>query len=325
MRRLRAYREIEGINQAELGELLGLSPQMISAIESGRRPFNGSLLPTGYADSRINVPDMSEPLHRHKASTGVAAKNRARELLRLGGEVFAELGETTPRMPRLTLERIGPPSTFEELDDLAVEVRYMLGIEESGPIQNLTLAVEKAGVCLIPIVGLQGIDGLSAWVGDVPVVGLSPSVPGDRFRHTLAHEIGHLLFHRTKGNNSEREANRFAGSLLFPRDEFDEAVADQPYLRHFVSLKSTWGVSVASLVYRAHEFSYLDDARYRALQIQMSKWRKTEPGEFTPLHGQLLPKMVELNGGVRSAAARLGVPEAHLNDVTNWNGLRLVS
>ena len=71
----------------------------------------------------------------------------------------------------------------------------MLDHEETGPIQNLTAAAERAGICLIPIVGLPGIDGLSSWVNGVPVIGVSPNIPGDRFRFTLAHEIGHLLMH----------------------------------------------------------------------------------------------------------------------------------
>ena len=110
------------------------------------------------------------------------------------------------------------PMTSNEIEALATEVRLLLSQEESGPIRNLTAAVERAGVCLIPLVGLSGIDGMSGWVEDQPVIGLSPTVSGDRFRFSLTHELAHLLFHTTKGAVTENQANRFAGAHLVPHD-----------------------------------------------------------------------------------------------------------
>lgn len=323
MNRLRTYRDLEGISQQDLGELLGISPQMVSAVESGRRSYAGGLAAMGYSDARFMIPPMSEPLHRHRASTSVTAKKRAKELLRLAGEIFAELCDRTERAPRLRLERHLSPVSLEELEDLAVEVRYALDHEEMGPIQNLTSAIERAGVCVIPIAGLPGIDGLSSWVDGVPVIGLAPNVPGDRFRLTLGHELGHLLLHSRKTETAEGEANRFAGALLFPQAEFDAAMPERPQLRDFISLKSAWGVSVAALVYRAHELDYINDARYRALQIQMSKWHKSEPGTFEAAHGQLFSRLVDANGGVASVARSLGVNQNHLNMLSRWSHLRL--
>lgn len=310
------------MNQQELGDLLGLSPQMVSAVESGRRAFSGSLHAIGYSDDRMALPDMSAPLHRHRASTRATTKKRAQELLRLAGEVFGELSDRTERAPQLMLERHTPPMSLDELEDLAVDVRCSLEHEEQGPIRNLTAAVERAGVCLVPIAGLEGIDGISAWVNGVPVIGLSPHVPGDRFRFSLSHELGHLLFHARKTDSTEGEANRFAGALLFPQSEFDAAMPERPTLRDFIALKSSWGMAVSAIVYRAHELDYIDDARYRALQIQMSKWRKHEPGTFEPVHGNLVQRLVEVNGGPDAVAADLGVNRQHLSELLNWSHLR---
>lgn len=323
MNRLRAYRAIEDLNQEELGAILNLSPQMISAIESGRRTFAGSLEPLGYSDQRMELPDMSEPLHRQRAATKVTARRRAQELLRLAGEVFVELRDRTPGAPRLALEHLGPAATPDDLEDLALEVRAAVRHEETGPIRNLTASVEEAGVCIIPIVGLPGIDGLSAWVAGVPVIGVAPNVSGDRFRLTLGHELAHLLVHRRKTDATESEANRFAGALLIPRDDFDAAMPARPQLRDFIALKSAWGVSVAALVYRAHELEYVDDKRYRALQIQMAKWRRVEPGRFDPVPGALLRRLIEVNQGLTSVSKTLGVNVRHLGELTNWSHLRL--
>ena len=207
--RLRAYRHIEGITQEDLAHILGISPQMVSAVESGRRELAADLVVLDYSNERMELPDMSEPLHRQRSSTKVAATARAQELLRLAGEVFGDLLASTPKVPSVILERVPAPPTLDEVEDLASDVRLLIGQEEHGPVQNLTSAVERAGVCLIPIAGLKGIDGLSSWVGEkqIPVIGISPSIPGDRFRFTLAHELGHLIMHKKKGEQSEHKAN----------------------------------------------------------------------------------------------------------------------
>lgn len=320
MNRLRAYRDIEGLNQGELAEILGISVPMVSAIESGRRSFSGDLEALGYGHDRLSVPDMSEPIHRARASTAVAAKKRAKELLRLAGEVFGELHAVTPNAPDILLRR---QAMTTDVEGLSGELRSILGQEESGPVRNLTALVERAGVCLVPIANLPGIDGISAWVNGIPVIGVDPSVPGDRFRFTVPHECAHLMVHDRRHDTVENEANHFAGAFLFPRDDFDAAMIDKPKLTDFVQLKSHWGMSVAAIIYRAHQLNYIDDARYRALQIQMSKWRKTEPGQFQPRVGTLFTRLVEVNGGASAVAKRLGVNITHLRELMNWNRLRL--
>ncbi|MEZ5282365.1 MAG: ImmA/IrrE family metallo-endopeptidase [Acidimicrobiales bacterium] len=267
---------------------------------------------------------MSKPLHRQRASTPAKARYEAHELVRLAGEVFGELRDVTPRTPITAIERVSAPSTVDELEELAVDTRSLLRHEETGPIHKLTAAIERAGVCLVPIVSDERISGLSSWVDGVPVIGVNPNQPGDRFRLTLGHELAHLMFHTRPTDLTENEANRFAAALLFPLDDFEAALPDRPTLRDFVELKSTWGISVAASVYRAHEIDRIDDQRYRALQIQMSKWRKNEPARFDATHGTLFNRLIEVNGGVNDVARRLGVNASHVRRLTNWSHLRVV-
>lgn len=324
MNRLRAYRSIEGLTQEQLGELLGVSGPTVSGLEMGRRePTPEDMARIGYALQRVELPDMSAPLHRQRASTKAPVKARAQELLRLAGETFGELHKQTVGAPAMTLHRFPTPESDEQIEDMALEVRALLGLEGHGPIRNLTLAVENASVCLIPIAGLPGIDGLSSWVEGVPVIGVSPSVPGDRFRFTLAHELGHLLMHRKRTDDSENEAYRFAGALLFPEEDFREAMAKYPQLRDFVFLKAQWGMAISAQVRRAHTLQIIDDARYRSLQIQMGKWRKVEPGAFDPAYGQLFPRLLEANGGPDEVARLLGLNKDHIVDTVRWHHLRV--
>ena len=319
MNRLRSYRGIEQITQEELGEKLEISKELVSGIESGRRSPTCDLRRIGYASDRLTVPEMTEPLHRQRASTRAAAQRRAKELMRLAGEVALEL-QPSPRR-NIRLERLGPLRGDNEIAEVADDVRIgVLEQEEAAPIRNLTAAVERAGVCLVPLVGLPGIDGLSTWVEQQqPVIGLNVDVPGDRFRLTLAHELAHLVLHTKKMETTEDEAYKFASTLLIPDDEFEAAMSTERLsIRDFLGLKSSWGVSVKALVYRAHETGHLNYRSYRSMQIQMSKWRNREPASFPIVPGTLLSDLASEHGGYRECAASLGINVDHLRLITNW-------
>lgn len=329
--RLLSYRKLVGISQAELADLIGVSANTISLIERGRRDFDLDVTALRYSGERFRAfPTMSEPLHRARASTLVAARDRAKELLRLAGEVFIELAPTVERVPKPLLPRVPEPFGPADVDEFAEEVRIgVLNQERDTPITNLTALVERAGIILVPIVGLPGIDGLSSWVGlggtSYPIIGIDPSKPGDRYRLTLLHEVGHLAMHRRASESGEDQANAFARAVLIPTDKLEELFeGSAPTLSDFVRAKSAWGVSVAALIYGSHRLGLIDDRRYRSLQIQMARWKRKEPGQFPSVAGGLLPQLVETAGGVGPVAERLGIDPRHVREVTNWQSLRTV-
>lgn len=341
MNRLTAYRHLEGLSQAELADRLAVPPQRVSEVERGVRvaAFDTGLL--GYSSVRADsLPDMTEPLHRHYTRTRESAKRRAKELVRLGGEVFAELRRDTRVVVRLERELASVERALDDIEDLATEVRQsILDVEEQGPIRNLTSAVERAGIAIVPIRELssddgddpQTIDGLSSWVDGQPTIGLDPDVPGERFRFSLAHEVGHLVLHARKHAYAEDEANRFAGALLAPRSTMEYALRDAkvPTLSDFLHLKTTLGLSVAALIYRARDLGLISAERYRSLQIQKSTiWgRRHEPNDSVVATPGLLGKMIEHRGGVAKASVQLGVPSEHLALLIEWERqprLRLV-
>ena len=123
MNRLRSFRRIEQINQDILGELLGISKQLVSAIESGRRTATCDITRLGYSPGRFEVAQMTEPLHRQRASTSMASTRRAQELLRLAGEAFCDLLEAIPHAYKNRLERYGSPVSLASVSDAAQDVR----------------------------------------------------------------------------------------------------------------------------------------------------------------------------------------------------------
>ena len=104
-----SYRWIEGINQDELGKLLGISPQLVSAIESGRRSPTCDIAPLGYGSSKIESAEMTEPLHRQRAATHVASTRRAKETpaTRRRKRSLA-CSRSSPKRRKNKLEPLGP-------------------------------------------------------------------------------------------------------------------------------------------------------------------------------------------------------------------------
>ena len=60
-------------------------------------------------------------------------------------------------------------------------------------------------------------------------------------------------------------------------------------------------------------------ARFRS----RAKWHRVEPATFDPAYGELLAKLVDVNGGTSAVADDLGVNRDHLAMLTNWSHLRL--
>ncbi len=63
-----------------------------------------------------------------------------------------------------------------------------------------------------------------------PLFFINVTIPADRVRFSLAHEIGHIVVHQLPTDDMEREADRFAAEFLMPES------AVRPDLTMFHSL-----------------------------------------------------------------------------------------
>lgn len=109
-------------------------------------------------------------------------------------------------------------------------------------------------------------------------------------RHTLAHELAHLLLHRYPGEDMERGADAFASAFLMPANDIRPYFAGKKIdLRLLAALKPEWRVSMQSLLYRAITLGYVsgNQARYLWQQFSMKKLRLREPSELDFANEQL--------------------------------------
>lgn len=187
-----------------------------------------------------------------------------------------------------------------EIEDVARTIReaWML---PAGPIPNMVELLEENGGIVIPCdFGSDLIDAISQRIDGLPVLFfVNTSAPADRVRHTLAHELGHMVLHTTgfkDDDEMEREADEFAGAFLLPYDEIRVHLRKFD-LRHLANMKSYWKVSMASIAVRASRLNLVSQYQTKRFFMEMSMlgYRKREPNEPPPEAPKMLRAMVDFH------------------------------
>lgn len=162
----------------------------------------------------------------------------------------------------------------------ALRAHWGLGYQ---PIADMVRLLESRGVRVFALAeDNQNVDAYSYWHGAVPFVFLNTFKSAERSRFDAAHELGHLVLHRSRGPESrtaEREADQFSAAFLVPPEDL---IANAPRLmsvQQLVRHKQRWGVSVSALARCAFTAGLVSDWHYRALCKQMSVlgYRTHEP------------------------------------------------
>lgn len=168
-----------------------------------------------------------------------------------------------------------------------------------GAINNLTMLVESAGVIIIESdFGTNGIDGTSLWISETPpLIFINKDLPQDRYRFTLAHELGHLIMHDIPHENMEDEADEFASELLLQTSEFKASTfqfGSKPTLKQLAQIKPYWKVSIASMITKLRKINQISEDTKKSLFIMMSnaKIRMNEPQGFDKEKPSLLKKIL---------------------------------
>jgi Zn-dependent peptidase ImmA (M78 family)/transcriptional regulator with XRE-family HTH domain len=174
-----------------------------------------------------------------------------------------------------------------------------------GPVRGLVDWMESAGIFVVADdFGVSSrVDGLSQWVSDHPVVMVNASMPTDRQRWTLAHELGHLVLHTEYiDDNAEQQADEFAAEFLMPADQI-APMLKRLRLGDLVELKRAWGTSMAAIVERAVTLGALrPDQRtafYKAMNAKGYRYREPASDEIapeTPRLGSHIGKSLQARG-----------------------------
>lgn len=275
--------------------------------------------------TRARLPAVSTPLYRSNASALKTARAKLEARTEWTQEV-AYLLEDYVDYPAVNLPERSflDPEQISNADiEAAAEECRLLWQLGRGPIQNLALAAESAGILIVrEETEISAIEGLSSWstlLGRPIVVLSADKANAFRSRFDLAHEIGHLILHkhipradeRDRYNQMEKQAHWFAAALLLPAETFAGEVRVPPSLDNLLILKQRWGASVAAMMMRCHALGLLnDDEKLALFKRRSARWgSKAEPGDdkWEPEAPRLLRRTVELLVGEGIVPAE-GIP-----------------
>ncbi|WP_336758553.1 XRE family transcriptional regulator [Aeromonas hydrophila] len=306
-------RRMLGLSQTELAARVGIVQGTLSKIEQGLKPvtIEQTLLfaealschPSFFSlpERLYGGPISANPMYRKKASVGLKVLDR------LLAEMNVRIGHIRKLMQFVDY-RPELPLPFYDLDDyegdptkIAENVRrawYM----PNGPVRNLVEWLERAGIIIVECdMDDAGLSGVSYHIhGLPPLIFINKNQPMDRYRFTLAHELGHLVMHKIPNPNMEEEANMFAAELLMPSREIAPYLQDLT-IEKAAYMKPFWRVSMAALIYRAKVLNQISSGQYEYIWRQMSarRYRINEPvqleqlGESPSLMPELFKQMKE--------------------------------
>lgn len=175
----------------------------------------------------------------------------------------------------------------EDIDSIASEVRDYWGLSDD-PIEDLLLIMENAGLVIgEDYFDSARLDGISKWFEDRPVVLLAKDKNGGvRRRFDAAHELGHMILHRSLTPDHlrdhltlvEEQAMVFAGAFLLPASSFASDIRDVT-LEAFADVKPRWKVSIGAMIKRARSVNLISPEHERNLWKYYSyrRWRGNEP------------------------------------------------
>ncbi|MGB7420913.1 MAG: ImmA/IrrE family metallo-endopeptidase [Comamonas sp.] len=307
---LRVARQLRGLQQGDAAQRLGISQAMLSRVENRLSPFAGDLIDRAatvfgmprtffvQTDTVLGAPVSVHPMWRKKAAVS------AREMDQIVAELNVRLMHMRRLLRAVEIEATYPiPSLpvdeFESVERIAALARAQWQMP-AGPIHNLTRALEAAGIVVVhsDMAG-SAVDGVTfSAPGLPPLIVLNGNQPADRMRFTLAHELGHLVMHRTQPTQQmEEQANEFASFFLMPTQDIRPYYSRRIDLRLLAELKPVWRVSMASLLMRARSLGLLayNQERYLWQQFSMAKIRLGEPPEldFERERATALPDLIQ--------------------------------
>ncbi|NQW23603.1 MAG: ImmA/IrrE family metallo-endopeptidase [SAR202 cluster bacterium] len=290
---LTVARESRGLTQTEFARAIGVTQGMASKIEVGLIRVSPMLLerisevlhyPVSFFRNHDPVygPGVSEFYHRSLKKVSKKLTNKIYALMNIKltqlSRMLRNIEWDMPRsIPMLDIDDFeGRPEVVAR----AVRAKWLV---PNGPIANMTNLVEDAGGIVVMFdFGTNDVDAISRWLPNMPpVFFVNREIPADRMRFTLAHELGHMVMHRSPNPFMENEANKFAGEFMMPADEIRSSLRSVS-LPVLADLKPRWKVSMNALLYRAVDMGLVTANQQRYLWTQMNKagLRRKEPASL---------------------------------------------
>jgi Zn-dependent peptidase ImmA (M78 family) len=193
----------------------------------------------------------------------------------------------------------GSADTYEDIETAASNLRSHWNMGQ-GPIPDIIKLVESKGIIVLPLPhACTKVDAYSTWRGRRPCMLISYSKTASRVRFDVSHELAHIALHEETAAGeakTEREANRFAGAFLAPRESFLQECPRRWSFEAFRQMKFRWRMSIQALLYRAKDLGCISQSTHRRAMIQLTNagMRKDEGQEWEMEKPVLVTQALEL-------------------------------
>ena len=300
-------REFRELTQQALAAELGVGQSTIAKLEASlRNDLEESLIqrlavilgfPVSFFSQNEELLSFgsSSYFYRKRASLTAADRKRIHSVVNLQRIALRQMLRHVEIEPRRKL----PQFDLEEYGQNAARVAQALRafwVMPDGPVRDLTELVEGAGVIVIRCrFDSRKFDATSLRLTDMPpMVFMNADLPGDRWRFTLAHELGHLVMHTVPHESMEDEADSFAAEFLCPEETIKPQLMQVARwrARDIAQLKLYWRVSLHMLVKRANDLHVIDAQQAKSAYIALAPVRQQEPIPIAQEATKSLPKIV---------------------------------
>lgn len=280
---LRLAREIRMQTQADLARNANITQSLVSKIENGliTAPSEDALIkiagalefPVQFFVQQEKAEGFPHFHFRKKSKLGAKPLAHVNAVVNMRRMHIAKLArsfdtEVDRPIPQLDLDSTG--ATPEKMAE-RMRQYWML---PRGPIDDLVGVIEAAGgIVVLCNFGTQLLDGISfRSPGLPPIFCMNRDMPGDRFRFSLAHELGHMIMHALPDDEAkmEIEAHRFAAAFLMPATDI-RAHLSAPKISTLGRVKALWKVSIKALIKRSYDLHLITDQQYKNLMVGYSK------------------------------------------------------
>lgn len=284
-------RESRGYTQTELCKRTETDQSNLSKIEKGFLKPTDELLnkyaselkyPVNFFLQPENKTAISDFFYRKRLTMPAKEKTKLEahiDVLRL---VYDKLLKSV-EIPEAKFPSAGVGRNFTPVDVARLTREYYK--IPKGPITNLVSLLEQNGIAVFFLEATPDkFDGMTVHTdSNHPMIILNKSMPNDRKRFTLAHELGHQIMHlpyrfdfemyerlKQDPNELEREADAFAAEFLMPEQECRGDLMRLTYSK-LSQIKLYWQASKRAIVYRAKTLKCIDESKYESLMIELSR------------------------------------------------------
>ena len=334
--RITFARELRGLTKKELAKSIKKTPSAVSQIERGlispdletfvsisfslKVPASFFIERSAYSKSI----DLTTCHFRSLRSTSQAMRRQSTRKGDMWIDLIEVLGSKGVVFPEEQISNFHVSSeSDDDIENIAVALRrhWKMGL---GPIPNIVKLLESKGILVLPLPhAVDKVDAYSTWRGNHPCMLVSYQKAASRIRFDVGHELGHLAMHEdlTAGDAmAERQANRFAGAFLAPKESFLEECPRSWSYAAFARLKERWKLSIQALLYRAKELGRISTSTHRRAMIQLSNagMRKNEGDEWEKEKPVMVTQALELLHGqvtLDELAGELSIYPSELKDI----------